>query len=266
MNTELKLSKSAILEVLDTSCTVEDYMGLTWRQFLREVLRLAIQEGVAFKGTYITGGDDWYWELMKALTNAFNPSNTLLNEDEDPETPDDSFILQENGILDQVLDVLMGLNYEQGCDCPQSEEEAQPPQETPSYKDISTMSIDEVRTEIQDWVFKLKDGDEVFVMYSPLDWQVSDRSYMATINRVTDSRVRLAKPGDTGDMVQFHRKSGLQVKGVDSVGDYRLIPPWLNPKDLEEAWMAMEVIRRNATLAKIPTAKLIDILRQIETD
>lgn len=186
--------------------------------------------------------------------------------------------------------------FEQGCDCPQSgaerwgwmaaqemrkvkskylevareeveteeKAEVQPPQETATYKDISAMSIDEIQSEILDWVFNLKEGDEVFVMYSPLDWQVSDRSYKAVINRVTDSRVRLTKPGESAEMVQFHRKSGLQVKGVDGVGDYRLIPPWLNPKDLEEAWLAMEVIRRNATLKKIPTAKLLDILRQIE--
>lgn len=104
MKTKVKITESAILEVLDTSCTVEDYMGLTWRQFLRELLRLSISEGADFKGTHVTGDDDWYWELMKAL-GVLDPS--AINEDQEP---DDSFILQEAGILDQVLDVLMGIN------------------------------------------------------------------------------------------------------------------------------------------------------------
>lgn len=183
-------------------------------------------------------GGDWYREEMRRIL-IMQVGLTILEADAVLRD-----FLQESG--NSVPDVI-----------PES------PSKAVGYKDISAMSIDQIRGEIHGWVSNLKEGDEVFVMHSYIGWTAkSEYSYTATVSQVTECRVRITERD--GIVSQFHRQGGMLVKGVSGAGEFRLIPPWLNPKDLEDAWMASKIISRQSTLDQIPTAKLLDILRQIQ--
>jgi len=88
-----KLSTEQIVRLLNSSCDIEGYQELSWRDFLRLMLRELIYQGQDFKGISLTGDGEWYWKLMDAIA-LINPS---LRKP-------DTIILSKGGHLDQILD------------------------------------------------------------------------------------------------------------------------------------------------------------------
>lgn len=93
---QTKLSAEQIAKLLESSCDVEGYQELSWRNFLQMMLRELIYEGQDFKGVSITGDDEWYEKLMDAIAKI------------DPSLDGIAYapIFCNEGHLDQILDFL----------------------------------------------------------------------------------------------------------------------------------------------------------------
>jgi hypothetical protein len=141
------------------------------------------------------------------------------------------------------------------------EEEAQPVE--PQYKDISDTTIEQIRALCNEWRSTLKPGDPVFVMYSLTGWADSEHSFTSTVKTATQKRLVLSDDCRTTQKI-FHRDGGRILNGVSGCGDWLLMPPFFNPKDLQQLRLAAEAIERRSLLDNVPTERLLEIMELLK--
>lgn len=133
----------------------------------------------------------------------------------------------------------------------------------PVYKDISGMTIEQIRWICNEWRSTLKPGDSVLVMSALVGWSDSDCNFTTTVKTTTPKRLVLSDDCCTVQKT-FHRDGGRILNGVNGYGDWLLMPPFLNPKDLQELRTAAETVARRTLLDNVPASKLKEALELLK--
>ena len=136
-------------------------------------------------------------------------------------------------------------------------------QESQQYKDISGMSIKQIRAICNEWRSTLKPESPVLVMYALVGWSDSDCNFTTTVKTATPKRLVLSDDCCTIQKI-FHRDGGRILNGVSGYGDWLLMPPFLNPKDLQELRIAAETVARRTLLDNVPASKLKEALELLK--